>query len=242
MTMMRLIIDDKRVEVAENRTILEACRENSIPIPTLCFHPALEPYGACRLCVVELVYDNRPSRLVASCAYPCEEGLVVYTNSEAVQKNRRLTLELLLAGAYKTPEILALAEELGVTDIRYKLPEVDSCILCGLCVRACHEIVGVGAISLIHRGMQKEVSPPFEVASSVCIGCGTCVLICPTGRLKLEDVYNTHSEHQFSSAHNHALCKLCGDAEVGARIEQPQFSGTEVIKEPSLGSSDNGNR
>lgn len=242
MTMIQLTIDKQKIKTNEDRSLLEACRENGIYIPTLCFHPALEPYGACRLCVVELVYDNRPSRLVASCAYPCEEGLVVYTNSEAVQKNRRLTIELLLAGAYKTPEILALAEELGVTEIRYKMPEADSCILCGLCVRACHEIVGVGAISLIHRGMQKKVSPPFEVASSVCIGCGTCVLICPTKRLKLEDVYNTHGEHQFSSTHEHALCKLCGDAHVGASVTHPQFSAMEVIKEASLESSDNGNR
>jgi len=241
-TMIQITIDNQQIKTHEDRTLLEACRENGIYIPTLCFHPALEPYGACRLCIVELTYGDHPSRLVAACAYPCEEGLVVHTNSEAVQKSRRLTLELLLAGAYQTPEILKLAEELGITEVRYKMPEADSCILCGLCVRACHEIVGVGAISLIHRGMQKEVNPPFEVASSVCIGCGTCVLICPTGRLKLEDVYNTHSEHKFSSAHDHAICKLCGDARVGEKIELPKFSVMDVVKEPSLDSPDNGKR
>ena len=82
---------------------------------------------------------------------------------------------------------LGTAKELGVDKIRYKLQEVDSCILCALCVRACKEIVGVEAISLKGRGMSKEVSPPFEVASSTCIGCGTCVLICPTGCIKLEE-------------------------------------------------------
>jgi NADH dehydrogenase/NADH:ubiquinone oxidoreductase subunit G len=240
--MIHLTIDNQQIKSTEDRTLLEACRENGIHIPTLCYYPSLEPYGACRLCIVEIAQGNRPSRLVASCAYPCEDGLVVMTNSEAVQKSRRVTLELLLASAYQTPEILALAEELGVTKIRYKLPDADSCILCGLCVRACHEIVGVGALSLIHRGIQKAVSPPFEVTSSVCIGCGTCVLICPTGRLKLEDVYNTHSDHQFSSTHDHALCKLCGDTMVGAKMALPQFSVMDVVKDPSLGSSDNGNR
>jgi bidirectional [NiFe] hydrogenase diaphorase subunit len=242
MTMIQLTIDNRTIETTAGRTLLEACRENGIPIPTLCFHPALEPYGACRLCMVELVYKDRPSRLVASCTYPCEEGLVVHTNSEAVQKSRRITLELLLASAYQTPEILALAEELGVKEVRYKMPEADSCILCGLCVRACHEIVGVGAISLIYRGMMKEVSPPFEVASSTCIGCGTCVLICPTGRLRLTEVYNTDSEHQFASGYDRALCKLCGDANVSAIVAQPQFSGIDAAKEASRVNSDNGNR
>jgi len=242
MTMIQLTIDNQQIETTEERTLLEACRENGIHIPTLCYHPSLEPYGACRLCIVEIFQDDRPSRLVASCAYPCEEGLVVQTNSETVQKNRRLTLELLLAGAYQTPEILSLAEELGVTEVRYKMPEADSCILCGLCVRACNEIVEVGAISLINRGILKEVSPPFEVASSTCIGCGTCVLICPTGRLKLVDVFGSHSEHQFLSEHDHVLCKLCGDANVGTQIEQPQLTILDIVKEPALESSDNGNR
>jgi bidirectional [NiFe] hydrogenase diaphorase subunit len=242
MTMIQLSIDNRSIETTEGRTLLEACRENGIHVPTLCYHPALEPYGACRLCMVELVYQDRPTRLVASCTYPCEDGLVVHTNSEAVQKSRRITLELLLASAFQTPEILALAEELGVKEVRYKMPEEDSCILCGLCVRACHEIVGVGAISLIYRGMMKEVSPPFEVASSTCIGCGTCVLICPTGRLKFVDVYDTHSEHQFSSAYNHALCQLCGDSSVGAKVEQPQFSVMDIAKEASRVNSGNGNR
>lgn len=240
--MIQLTIDNQQIKTTKDRTLLEACRENGIHIPTLCYHPSLEPYGACRLCIVELIQGNRPPRLVASCTYPCEEGLVVHTNSVAVQKSRRITLELLLASAYQIPEILALAEELCVKEIRYKVPEADSCILCGLCVRACHEIVEVGAISLIHRGMQKEVSTPFEVTSSICIGCGTCVLICPTGRLKLTDVYNTHSEHQFTSAHDHALCKLCGDAKVGVKIDQPQLLDIEVMNEPSLENSGNRTR
>jgi NADH dehydrogenase/NADH:ubiquinone oxidoreductase subunit G len=186
--MIRLTIDDELIEVPENRTLLEACRDYGIYIPTLCYHPALEPYGGCRLCMVELSQPERRSRLVAACVYPCEEGVVVKTNSEMVVRSRRMTAELILAGSYNTPEMLALGEELGVKDVRFRLPEENACVLCGLCVRACNEIVGVSAISVIQRGIAKKVATPFQVTSSRCIGCGTCVLICPTGAFKFESV------------------------------------------------------
>ena len=186
--MIHLTIDDKPIEVQEGRTILEACREHDIHIPTLCYHPALEPYGGCRLCVVEVSQDGRKPRLVASCVFPCEEGAVVKTDSPTVQLNRRVTAELLLAGSSNSPEIVALAEELGVKEVRYRLPEEDACVLCGLCVRACNEIVSVSAISVIQRGIAKKVATPFQVTSSRCIGCGTCVLICPTGAFNFENV------------------------------------------------------
>src|SRR5574342_419151 len=186
--MIHLTIDDKTIEVHEERTILEACREHGIHIPTLCYHPALEPYGACRLCMVEISQDGRKPRLVASCVYPCEEGAVVKTDTPTVQRSRRVTAELLLAGSSRSPEILALAEELGVKEVRYRLPEENACVLCGLCVRACNEIVGVSALSVIRRGIAKKVATPFQVTSSRCIGCGTCVLICPTGAFHFESV------------------------------------------------------
>src|SRR5574342_234838 len=186
--MIHLTIDEKQLEVHEGRTILEACREHGIHIPTLCYHPALEPYGACRLCMVEVSQGGRKPRLVASCVYPCEEGAVVQTDTETVQQNRRVTAELLMAGSSNSPEIVALADELGVKEARYHLPEEDACVLCGLCVRACNEIVGVSAISVIQRGIAKKVATPFQVTSSRCIGCGTCVLICPTGAFKFESV------------------------------------------------------
>ena len=186
--MLHLTIDDKAVEVPEGRSVLEACRENGIHIPTLCYHPALEPYGACRLCMVEVSAQGRRPRLVAACVYPCEEGAQVRTDTPMVQRTRRVTAELLLAGSSESPEIRALADELGVTEVRYQLPDENACVLCGLCVRACSEIVGVSAISVIRRGISKRVATPFEVTSSRCIGCGTCVLICPTGAFNFENV------------------------------------------------------
>lgn len=215
--MIRLTINNCSVEVAEGRTLLEACREHGIHVPTLCYHPALESYGACRLCVVEVSQPPREPQLVAACAYPCEEGAQVKTDTETVRRSRRMTAEL-LAGTIHAPEIAALAEELGVTEVRYTQPDGNACMLCGLCVRACREIVGVSAISLIRRGIAKKVSPPFEIASAVCIGCGTCVLICPTGALKLSDVTGFRSVHPAESEYYREHCQVCGDTDLGPRF------------------------
>ena len=212
--MIHLMINGKSIETPEGRTLLDACREHGIHVPTLCYHPALEPYGACRLCMVEILQPSQRSRLVASCVYPCEEGLVVQTISDEIQRNRRITAELLLGSAYKTPEIISLAEELGVSEPRFKMPEADGCVLCGLCVRACDEIVGVRAISLIHRGVTKKVSTPFEVSSSTCIGCRTCELICPTGRFNLDDFTSYRGAHVWKSAYNKHYCQTCDEVDM----------------------------
>jgi bidirectional [NiFe] hydrogenase diaphorase subunit len=209
--MIEITINDQVYKIPPGRTILEACREFGIAIPTLCYHPALEPYGGCRLCMVEVAQPGRKSRLATACTYPCEDGLLVWTDSQRVKTSRRLTAELLLAGASGSPEIEALAHQLGVTEVRYHLPTSDACVLCGLCVRACQEIVGVSAIGMIRRGIAKEVSPPFQVASSVCIGCGTCVLVCPTGVLTLEQITDYHSQHRANLAGQEVSldCELC---------------------------------
>ena len=212
--MLKLTINGSEIQVHEGRTVLEACREHGISVPTLCYHPALEPYGACRLCMVEASLPPRPSRIVAACVHPCEEGVVIETDSEAVRKSRRNTIELLLAGAHNDPGLLALAEEYGLKEIRFTLPEEDLCVLCGLCVRACREIVGVSAISLINRGMARKVSTPFQIASSTCIACGTCVLICPTHAIKLDDITHYHSVHHPDSGYERVYCQLCADVEL----------------------------
>lgn len=217
--MIHLTIDDKKIEIAEGRTLLEACRENGIHIPTLCYHPALKPHGACRLCIVELAQKGRKPRLVASCVYPCEEGAIVYTNSEAVRHSRRIIAELILAGSYHTPEILALGSELGVDEIRFKLPEENACVLCGLCVRACSEIVGVNAISVIQRGIAKKVATPFQVKSSRCIGCGTCVLICPTGAFQFDSVTGFQYISPSASSYRLGYYRLGGEIDLYPSFE-----------------------
>ena len=207
--MIRLTMDGREIETELGRTILEVARERGIRIPTLCYHEALEPFAACRLCVVE-VEAGRGKQLVASCAYPCTDGLVVHTSSDVVLQSRRITVELLMASSAHVPIIRRLADELGIGEPRFTR-ESNDCVLCGLCVRACQEIVGVGAISVINRGIEKEVSPPFHIASNVCIECGTCVLICPTGAITLADITGGgQTVHPWESEFEAVDCRICG--------------------------------
>jgi len=206
--MIHLTIDDQPIQVPAGYTLLQAAREHNIPIPTLCFHEALLPYGACRLCLVELVSPHG-SRLVVSCAYPCEEGLVVRTKSDLVISTRRTVVELLMATGAHLPIIRALAAEAGVDAPAVTLPPND-CILCGLCVRACRDIVGVSAISLMQRGMQRAVGTPFQISSADCIECGTCALVCPTGAIQIADVtHPIRTAHFWESAYVRRACRLC---------------------------------
>jgi len=186
--MVKFTIDNKEIEVTEGTTVLEAAEKLSIYIPTLCHHQALKPYGGCRLCVVE-VTKNGKTDLTTSCTYRAEEGLCVRTDTERVLKVRRLVLELLLAEAPDAQEIKDLASEMGVSrSERLKPRKDDLCILCGRCIRACREVVGVNAIDYAERGYDRKVAPPFYKSSPDCIACGTCFYICPTGAVTMQEI------------------------------------------------------
>ncbi len=182
--MVTLTIDGQIVHVQRHTPILDIAKELGIHIPTLCYHEAIRAYGSCRLCVVELCSNGR-SKLVTSCNYPAEGGLVVFTASERVKNTRKMVMELLLSRCPDVPEIQQLAEKVGIKTSRLRKRGDQRCILCGLCVRACEEIVGVNAISFASRGIDREVDTPFGADSDVCIGCGSCTYLCPTGCIEM---------------------------------------------------------
>jgi bidirectional [NiFe] hydrogenase diaphorase subunit len=182
MSEITLQIDGREVKAKEGMTVLEAAQGAGISIPTLCHHEKLEPYGACRLCTVEVEARGR-TNLVAACLYPVEQNLVVRTRSEKVAKIRRVILELLLAHAPDAVELQNLAKEYGANKDRFE-KEFSFCILCGLCVRYCAEVKKKNAVGFVDRGTRREISFIPEIASKECWKCKECFPLCPTEALQ----------------------------------------------------------
>jgi NADH dehydrogenase/NADH:ubiquinone oxidoreductase subunit G len=210
--MVTFNIDGREFKAEEGQTILQVARENGIDIPTLCHHEAIEPYGACRLCIVE-ISKGRRSRMVTSCLYPVEDGLDVKTNSPRVISNRKMLVELLLARCSKNKVIKELASKMGIEQsmIKPEYLEDNDCMVCGLCVRTCEQVVGVSAISLVNRGITKEPAAPFLEPARDCIGCGSCYYVCPTGAIKMEDRNGTRFIYNWKVEFKLKKCKVCGN-------------------------------
>ncbi len=198
-----ITIDGKYLEVPPDYTILQAARENGIYIPTLCDDPRLEPYGGCRLCLVQIKGMPKP---VTACTTPVSDGMDVVTTNDEIEGIRKTIVELLLSDH---PNDCMVCEKAGDCTLQelayfYNLREnrfwgarrqynredmnpfiardMEKCVLCGKCVRVCNEIQGVGAIDISKRGFEAKVTPPFEKDLD-CEFCGQCVSVCPTGAL-----------------------------------------------------------
>jgi len=210
--MITLKIDGKIVQVPGGAMVLEAARKLNIDIPSICHHEAVEPWGGCRLCLVEITHKNWGgwSGLVTACLYPVEEGLVVSTASKKVIDTRKTIIDLLLARCPNSPRIQELAREYGIEKTSFRPDkDRDNCILCGLCFRLCSRM-GMAAISTAGRGAAKEVSTPLEEAPEDCIGCGVCHSNCPTFNIPMQDKNGIRAiwDRKFELIR----CESCGKA------------------------------
>jgi formate dehydrogenase alpha subunit len=235
--MISLTIDERALQVAPGTSVLHAAKSAGIEIPNLCHHPELRPNGGCRLCIVEVEGKAAPA---PSCGLPCEEGMVVSTQSERLQEMRREIIDLLISDhplrcvtCDKSGgcDLQRFAYDLGLSETTYdveisrSLYQDDNpmfvrdhqyCILCGKCVRVCDEIVGASAIEISGRGFTSHVATPFDwpMAESACVFCGNCVQVCPTAALMPRSRIGQGREWELS--HTDTVCGYCG---VGCRID-----------------------
>lgn len=185
--MITLTINGAKIQTKVGSSVLTAAQANDIWIPTLCHHEQLSDYGACRLCLVEIIGRGGRSKVTTSCTLPATDGLEVITESERLTRLRRLVMELILAACPHNPALLKLAAKLGVSAAeRLASNPRNDCILCGLCVRACREISRTEAIAFAQRGVERRIMTPFNESSAACLQCGACVFVCPTGSRLLD--------------------------------------------------------
>jgi bidirectional [NiFe] hydrogenase diaphorase subunit len=218
--MIQLEINGLQTAVEEGTTLLEAAQGLGFPIPTLCHMEGLSPYGACRLCVVEIGEAPR-QRLVSSCTYPCEEGLVVRTATNRVLRARRMVVELHLATCPQSKTIQDLASAHGVHQQRFR-QEQENCILCGRCVRMCSEQMMAKAIGFRGRGEKRSIGTPFDVRSEACRLCGGCMYVCPACELRC-----TYTEP------DKAVCGGCANLRAPC-AETPQFDDMMCFLDPCV--------
>ncbi|HMB16668.1 MAG TPA: NADH-quinone oxidoreductase subunit NuoG [Pelovirga sp.] len=202
--MVNLTIDGKQITTAKTSTIYEAAKENGIYIPVLCYAKKLLPYGACRICLVEV--EQMKGRLIPSCTTPVTEGMVVTTLSDEISKVRKTVLEFLLVNHVVDCPVCDKGGECDLQDLTYEYEVVSNrfqgekfdlptdevnpliernmnrCVLCGKCVRVCDEVVGYGSYSFINRGFETKIATAFDRGLN-CEFCGQCVSMCPVGAI-----------------------------------------------------------
>jgi len=223
-----LTIDEREIDVEEGSTILEAAEAAGIQVPTFCYNKRLMPFGACRMCIVEV--EQMKGRLVPSCSTPATNGMVVHTNTPEIRRARKTLLELLLVhhpldcpvcdkgGECKLQDLVYEYEltENRFQDSKFEYPvdyysplierNTNRCVLCGMCARVCDEVVGVAAVSFIDRGFKTVIGTNFERVLS-CEFCGECVNICPVGALT--DKLFKYKARSWELKKVNTICSYC---------------------------------
>jgi NADH dehydrogenase/NADH:ubiquinone oxidoreductase subunit G len=208
--MISFSIDGQPVEGKEDAHILEVALDAGIEIPHLCYNESVKPYGACRLCLVEVTRKGR-SKMTTSCNYPIMEGIEVFTGTEKVLRARRMIIELLLSMCPGDKLLQEMAAGMGVREVRFKKEEEKDCILCGLCARVCDEVVGAHAIQFASRGDRREMIPPFGEEAMNCIACGACVVVCPVNVIGMKEEGDERTILRWKRTLKMKSCKVCGN-------------------------------
>ncbi len=206
-------INGKEVTCRRDEMLLDVALRHGIDIPAPCHHFALpEDYGACRLCLVE-IEEERWTGVDAACTYPVREKCIaVRTDTEEVRRYRQLNLQLLLARCPESESVRDLARSMDVEASRFPgiQRQNSDCILCGLCVNVCENLIGAGAIGFVGRGAERRVAAPFDEPASQCIGCGACAEVCPTNAIKTIETEDERTIKPFSPPLKLVKCPECG--------------------------------
>jgi len=204
--MVRIVVDGRNHDAPEGERLLPELRRLGLKIPSLCFHHALTPSAACKLCQVEVKLPGKPPRPALSCATKIKAGMEISSESAMVHQMRSKALGDLLKMAPEAEAIHAIGREFGLsTGVR-----PDGCIRCRLCVRVCSEIIGAKALKIEKRENQRYVVP---TETGDCIGCLTCANICPTGAIRYEDrgqVRTILIRDDVVARHTLEHCEICG--------------------------------
>ena len=235
--MIKIIIDGKKVQVEKGTTILESAKKIGIDIPSLCFHSQLLPNGACRLCLVEV---EREKKLAASCSYPVEREIKVFTDTPKIRKIRKTILEILISdhpldcmtceksgdcllekyayeyGVKKTPYVGEKRKVEEKDGAPFIIRDYEKCILCGRCVKVCEEVVGAEAIDFGYRGFNTQIISGFDksLKEGNCLFCGNCIEVCPVGALREAGAERKGRNWEYKKVNT--VCPYCG---VGCELE-----------------------
>ncbi len=227
--MVNLTIDDKQVTAPKSATIYEAAKMSGIKIPILCHDKKLKPFGACRMCLVEV--EQMKGRQIPACTTPVTEGMIIRTSTPDIVKARKMVLELLLLNhpldcpvcdksgdcdlqnltyEYKVNSN-RFSDEKFNHEIDYNNPlierDMNRCVLCGKCARICDEIVGYGALTFIDRGIETKIGCEFEDGLN-CEFCGSCIAVCPVGSLLARPF--KHKARFWAMTKHTSVCGYCG--------------------------------
>jgi len=231
MAKVKFKINGKKVEAERGTYVLPLIQALGIYVPTLCYHPSVKPYGACRLCLIKVKDKRGRFKITTSCNYPAREGIEIFTDTKEVKRARKLIMEMLLAQAPGSEKLKEFAKKIGVKETTLiTANNTDKCIICGLCVSVCAEVIGLGCIAFEGKGINRKVVPPWNAPPDSCIGCGACAAVCPTGAITISDVDKYREINKIKVRLPLLKCSKCGKYFVVKKIYEKLKKSFEYME------------